>query len=203
MSKGNTMLSLSCSIFPDTRPPARARRARLHGCGRGLHVLWIPALALSLWSANAEASTVIGGDLDYAGPISTGATSGWGFGFRLGQRFHVPLIAIDPELGFTYHSFTDTTSPHSYRGLAGLRLGIGEIFRVGPFAHLGVGHLSLSGTPDHSRTAFTYDVGLFLDFTVLPLLDIGIHGSYDQIVAADAGPAFQFATVGANVALVF
>jgi hypothetical protein len=197
------MSSPSCSILRDTRPPARARCARLHKLGRGLHALWVSALALSLWSTNAKAATVVGGDLEYAGPISTGATSGWGFGIRLGQRFHVPLIAIDPELGFTYHSFTDASSPHSYRGIAGLRLGFGEIFRIGPFAHLGVGHLSLSGTPDQSHTAFTYDAGLFLDFTILPLLDIGIHGSYTQIVAVDAGPAFQFATVGANVALVF
>jgi hypothetical protein len=157
---------------------------------------------LSLWSARAEAITV-GGDLDYAGPIDSGASTGWGFGIRLGQRVHLPLVAVDPELGFTYHSFSGGASAQSYRGIAGLRIGIGEVFRIGPFAHLGVGHVSLSGTPDYSHTAFTYDAGLFLDLTVLPLLDVGIHGGYNQIVASSPSPAFQFATVGADVTLVF
>jgi hypothetical protein len=160
-------------------------------------------VVLVLWSANAEAKTTVAGDIDYAAPIDSNASSGWGFGVRLGQQFHVPLVAISPELGFTYHGFADDSTLHVYRGIAGLRIGIGEIFRVGPFAHIGIGHLSLSGPQDLSHTALTYDAGLFLDLTAIPLLHVGVHGAYNRVVSDDSGPAFQFATVGAHVALVF
>jgi len=190
-------------IRPDSRLRARIRGAFRHGLARGVGAFGISALALSLWSANAEAKTTVAGDLDYAAPIDSNASSGWGFGIRLGQQFHVPLVVINPELGFTYHSFADDSTPHVYRGIAGIRFGIGEIFRIGPFAHLGIGRLSLSGTPDLSHTAFTYDAGLFLDLTLIPLLDVGVHGAYNRIVSGDSGPAFQFATVGAHAALVF
>jgi hypothetical protein len=193
------MSSPSSSIRHETRSRARGRGAPRHG----LRVFGISALALSLWSATAAAKTTVAGDLDYAAPIDSRANSGWGFGIRLGQQFHVPLVVINPELGFTYHTFSDDSSPKAYRGIAGLRLGIGEIFRIGPFGHIGVGHLSLSGTPDLSHTAFTYDAGLFLDLTVIPLLDVGVHGAYNRIVSGSSGPALQFATVGAHVALVF
>ena len=193
------MLQPGLSIRHETRLRSRARPAPRHG----LRTLGVSALAVLLWSASAAATTTVAGDLDYAAPIDSTANSGWGFGIRLGQQLHLPLVVVNPELGFDYHSFSDDSSPRTYRGMAGLRVGIGEIFRVGPFAHIGVGRLSLSGTPDLSHTAFTYDAGLFLDLTVLPLLDVGVHGAYNRIVSGDQGPAFQFATVGAHVALVF
>jgi hypothetical protein len=160
-------------------------------------------LSVSLISATAKAKTVIAGDLDYAAPIDSSASAGGGFGIRLGQQVHFPLLVFNPELGFTYHGFTHDTSPKVYRGIAGLRLGFGEILRPGVFAHVGLGRLDLGGVPDRSHTAFTYDAGAFIDFTALPLLDVGVHASYNRLTADDSGPKFEFFTAGAHVALVF
>ncbi len=198
-----TMSSPSFRIRHGARSLARARSVLRKRRAFRLRSVTVAAFALASWCASAEAKTTVAGDLDYAAPIDSHANHGWGFGFRLGQQLHLPLITVTPELGFTYHGFTGDASAHVYRGIAGLRLGVGEIFRIGPFAHLGVGRVSVSETPDYSHTAFTYDAGLFLDLTVIPFLDVGIHGAYNRIVSGGPGPTFQFATVGAHAALVF
>jgi hypothetical protein len=155
--------------------------------------------ALTLGARSASASTAIAGDLDFAVPINSQLDSGAGFGIRLGKQLHAPLAVLTPELGFTYHGFSGLTA---YRGVAGLRLGVGEIIRPGVFAHLGVGHLT-APSPAPSSTAFTYDAGAFLDFTLLPLLDIGAHAAYNHVNAKDPVGAFQWATVGVHAALIF
>lgn len=187
------------SIF---RAAALAEFGRLRA-SRPLFAGVASVIFLCLIGASANAKTTIAGDLDYAAPIDSAAHAGGGFGIRLGQQVHIPLLVFNPELGFTYHGFTQDTSPKVYRGIAGLRLGFGEIIRPGVFAHVGLGHLDVGGVPDRSHTAFTYDAGAFIDFTALPLLDIGVHAAYNRLTADDSGPTFQFWTAGAHVALVF
>lgn len=157
-------------------------------------------LAVLFNAAPAQAKTAIAVDLDYAVPIDSDYDSGGGFAVRVGQQLRLPLIAITPELAFADHSFPD--GPTAYRGLAGLRLGFGEIIRPGVFAHLGLGHLTLP-SPFPSHTAFTYDAGVFLDLTVIPLLDLGIHGGYNRLNEGEGVAAFDWATIGAHAALVF
>lgn len=155
-------------------------------------------------------STALGGDtalafdLDYATPIDADAVaSGWGFGIRLGSQMHVPLLVATPEVGFTYHKLGDTVGPTVYRGVGGLRLAVGEVIRPGIFAHAGYGwlELDLAGRSETS-SSFTYDLGASLDFTLLPLLNVGVHGAYNRWTGGDQ-PAFQFATLGAHAALIF
>jgi hypothetical protein len=55
--------------------------------------------------------------------------------------------------------------------------------------------------PDPSRTGLTYDFGLFLDFTLLPLLNLGVHAAYDRMVGG-ADPAFHWLTFGAHAELI-
>lgn len=157
-------------------------------------------LAVLFHAAAASAKTAIAADLDYAVPIDSDADSGAGFAIRVGQLLRLPIVAITPELAFANHTFAD--GPTAYRGLAGLRLGVGELIRPGVFAHLGLGHLTLP-SPVPSHTAFTYDAGIFLDLTVLPLLDLGIHGGYNRLNEGKGVPAFEWVTIGAHAALVF
>jgi hypothetical protein len=158
-------------------------------------------LAITFAAAPAQAATAIAGDLDYALPLdSDEADSGGGFAIRIGQQVRLPLIALTPEIGFTYASFSE--GPTAYRGIAGLRLGVGEVLRPGVFAHLGIGRLSLPD-PLPSHTAFSYDAGVFLDFTLLPLLDIGVHGAYNRVNGKDEVSAFEWVTLGAHAALIF
>src|SRR6185312_13789027 len=91
-------------------------------------------LAVTFAAGAASAGPTIGADLDIGFPLNSRGDSGGGFGIRLGQELHLPLVAITPELGFTYHNFSGDFGPKIYRGVAGLRLGIGEVIRPGAFA---------------------------------------------------------------------
>jgi hypothetical protein len=152
------------------------------------------------WPSRAD--TAIAGDLDYAAPIDSVANAGGGFGIRLGQQLDVSPLVLTPELAFTYHGFSGDFAPAVYRGTAGLRLGVGEVIRPGIFGHLGIGRMTVdSPGPDLSHTAFTWDAGVFLDLTVLPLLNIGVHGAFNHL-NGDVS-SFEWVTVGAHAALVF
>jgi hypothetical protein len=150
----------------------------------------------------------VAGDLDYASPVNSNAEkSGWGFGIRLGTELHLPLIALTPEIGFTYASFASQAT--CYRGIVGANLGIGEILRFGVMAHLGIGHLSIDNTSslavagEVSHAGFTFDGGLFLELTLIPLLNVGIHGAYNHLAGASGGDGLQWITAGAHATLVF
>jgi hypothetical protein len=161
-------------------------------------------IALTTFPTRAFADVAAAFDLDYAAPIKVDAvSSGWGFGIRLGNRMHVPMLVATPEVGFTYHAFGGDAAPKMYRGIGGLRLGIGEMIRPGIFGHVGYGwrKVDLAGQSDTS-SSFTYDFGAFLDFTLLPTMNIGVHGAYNQWTGGSQ-PSFQFATLGAHAALIF
>jgi len=139
-------------------------------------------------------------DLDYAAPINSDVNSGGGFGARLGYQAHAPFVTVTPELAFTYASFSGFADPRVYRGLAGVRIGFFEVLRPGVYAHLGVGHLT-TDLPNVSHTDLSYDLGVFLDFTVLPILNIGAHAAYNRLTGDPL--SLEWATVGGHVALVF
>ena len=162
-------------------------------------------LVTLLGAPSTQAKTAIGLDLDYAVPIDSDVNSGGGFAIRVGQQFHPPLIVLVPELVFASHSFSDD-GPTVYEGLAGLRFGLGEVIRPGVFAHLGIGRT----TGWAKDTGFSYDGGAFLDLTILPLLDLGVHGAYNRMNLGDVRlpnnesvAALQWITLGVHAALIF
>src|SRR6188508_2286843 len=73
----------------------------------------------------ARADFLVGIDVDGVEPFEDGAAFGGGFGVRLGTQFHVPLLALTPELAFTYAKFGDDYGPAIYRGMIGGRVAIG------------------------------------------------------------------------------
>jgi hypothetical protein len=153
----------------------------------------------------ARAETAIAVDLDAIVPVDPDEIdSGPGFAIRLGQQIHLPMVALTPELGFNWGTFGD--GPSVYRGIAGLRLGVGELFRLGVFAHIGFGHMSYDGPGpfDYSHTGLTFDGGAFLDLTLLPLLDIGVHLAYNRLNGdeEELAPDVGWMTFGAHVALI-
>jgi hypothetical protein len=146
--------------------------------------LIVSALAVSVWVAStssAQAETMIAADFEARVPLNIDdVSSGPAFGIRLGQQLHLPLIILTPEIGFNWGTLAD--GPDLYRGILGARVGIGEILRFGVQAHLGFGHYSWEvANQDLSHTGLTLDGGLFLDLTVLPLLDIGVHMAYGRV----------------------
>jgi hypothetical protein len=166
------------------------------------------ALSTSLWSpgrAQADAvDTMIGADVEYAVPVESEGDSGFGVALRGGLQLHLPFVALTPEIGLSYQGFTGIGDPSVFSGVAGLRAGFGEVLRLGGFAHAGVGHLDLDMPgADPSRTSFTYDAGVFLDVTLLPLLDVGAHVAYNQLIKDGEDDAFHWMTFGAHAALIF
>lgn len=166
------------------------------GTHRSATIGWTLAAAFALGlcalsTQRAHAQTTIAGDLDLQVPVSiNGVQTGAGFGIRVGQELHLPLISINPEIGFTYASFTKNEPPKVYRGIAGIRAGFGELFRFGVVAHVGFGYVSWEprygeGRVDVSHSGFTYDAGAFIEFTALPLLNIGVHAIYNHVSADD------------------
>lgn len=168
----------------------------------------LPALAAlvlvfaSSREAHASSGTAIGVDLDYTHGISEGpaATGGQGFNVRLGYKLDLLLAQITPEVGFAYHSFAGDESVKFSQGIVGGRLAFGKILEPGVYAHVGYGHL---GADDGGRSGATVDAGLTLDLTLLPFIDLGVHGGYNGMLAKDNDNAFDTYVLGVHGALVF
>lgn len=151
----------------------------------------------------ARADVALAADLELDVPVDAEVIdTGPAFAIRLGYQMHLPLFTLTPEIGFHYASFDP--EPTLYRGILGARLGFGELLRFGVFAHIGYGHASID-TPigDASHSAFTFDLGAFLDLTMLPLIDLGVHVGYGSLSADDDGSALKWIPVGVHAALVF
>lgn len=143
--------------------------------------------------------THIAVDFDFGSALDAPQTkSGGGGALRLGQEFDLFLVSLTPELGGSYHAFGGNDETKLYSGFLGGRLAIGKIVEPSIFGHLGVAHVA--GL--ESRTAPIMDGGLAVDFTLLPLIDLGVHGAYNVMFPRDDGSALKFLTLGAHAALV-
>lgn len=157
------------------------------------------------WSEPARAQNTIGVDLSFNNTVEDDSYDGAGIDVYFGPRLDLDLLALTTELSAGYHNFGSDVDPAVYRGMAGGRLGLFTVIRPSIFAHIGVGHLTWNedfGSGRDSRTNIATDVGAALDFTVLPLVDLGVQVSYNTIAASDGEPAFDWTQVGAHVIFV-
>lgn len=181
--------------------PSRSVRRTLPQLCAGAAVAFA---ALSLVPRSAAADTVVGVDLNFNDGIAgDDASSGAGVDVFFGPRLDLAILTLTTELSGGFHDFGGDLDPTVYRLLAGGRLGIGAIIRPSVFAHLGVGHLRFDepiGDGRDGRTDVAGDVGAALDFTILPLVDLGIQGSYN-VVAGGEEP-FEWLQAGAHVTFV-
>jgi hypothetical protein len=164
-------------------------------------VILATSLSMLFVTRAANAGPALGFDADLAFPIDSPGSTGGGFGARFGYELHLPLIAVTPEIGFTYHGFGGDFGPNVFRGIAGGRVGIGEIFRVGALAHIGYGHMDVAVGPNYD--GFTWDAGGFVDFTLIPVLNIGVHVVYNSLAANGTSSSYNFLTTGLDVGLAF
>lgn len=158
--------------------------------------------------SQAHAGFTIGADLESEIPVSQHQLSaGPGFAIRLGTQLHVPLIVLTPEIGFNLAHFgsdVEDGGASAYRGIAGIRAGFGELLRVGAYGHVGFAHVARTLVlADLSHTSFSFDLGAFLDVTLLPLLDLGVHIGYGNVSGTDAIDSLQWINAGIHAALVF
>ncbi|HTV24052.1 MAG TPA: hypothetical protein VMG12_35415, partial [Polyangiaceae bacterium] len=148
---------------------------------------------------------VVGVDLNFNDSmVGDEAGSGAGVDVYFGPRLNLAILTLTTELSGGFHDFAGDLDPTVYRGMAGGRLGVGVIIRPSVFAHIGVGHLRFDdpfGDRD-SRTNLAGDLGAALDFTILPLVDLGIQGSYNVIAGDDSNDAFEWLQAGAHITFV-
>jgi catechol 2,3-dioxygenase-like lactoylglutathione lyase family enzyme len=149
----------------------------------------------------AQAKPKLAVDADAAISTSTGVDSGGGAAVRFGYEIPLVLVFVTPEIGGSYHFFGGDEAPGASRFFAGGRFGVGQIVRPGVYAHAGYGHVAFGN--GSFRSGATYDAGVFLDFTLLPVLDLGIHGAYTSITASSGKPENDWFVAGVHAALVF
>jgi hypothetical protein len=164
------------------------------------------ATFVAAWSAPAAAQTTLGVDLNYNDVVDErGTEAGAGVDIYFGPRLDLAVLALTTELSGGFHDFGGPLDPAVYRGMLGGRFGLGFVIRPSVFAHAGVGHLrydELIGTGRDGRTNIAMDLGAALDFTVLPLIDIGIQTSYNTILGSEGSAAFEWVQAGAHVTFV-
>lgn len=158
------------------------------------------ALILASLSSRARAETRLALDLDFATAIDErGIDAGTGGAIRLGQELDLAILSLTPEVGGSYHTFAGFLDASHYSGFVGGRVGFGKVIEPGAFAHIGIGRLSGAGGGD---TGPAFDVGVYLDFTLLPILDLGVHAAYD-VLLLDDGESFDWARFGAHASIGF
>jgi len=136
-------------------------------------------------------------DLDYANGLEPGVEGGMGGAVRFGREYDLVLLSLTPEFMGSFHQFSGAGDPSTFAGMAGGRATIGKIIEPGVFAHVGAGNASL---PGDDLTGIAMDLGVTLDLTLIPILDIGVHGAYDAVTWGDEG-TFDSYRVGAHIAI--
>ncbi len=169
-----------------------------------LPVSMLSALALSaLLPGEAQAAPKLGIDVNFALPVSmNSASAGAGGAIRGGYELNLAILHVTPEIGLGYDKLTSSGGPGIFRGFAGGRLGVGGGVRLEGFAHLGYASVSYSGAGATGMPVV--DGGLALDFTLLPVVDFGIHAAYN--VALDSSSVASKPTwlgLGLHIAFVF
>jgi len=145
-------------------------------------------------------------DLEYIFVRGEALDNGGGGALRLGREFDAVLVSITPEIGGSYHALNGVIDASLYRGFAGVRLSLGKVIEPGIYAHVGYGHVSfdeVAGAFDESHGAFSYDVGATLDFTLLPVLDVGAHGAYNGLAGDAESRQINWVNAGGHVSVQF
>ena len=121
---------------------------------------------------------------------------GFGFAGRLGYDIDLSIIHLIPEIKIGYQrvpligsaSATVGSDDHQTNVLlpmAGLRASIGiAVVAVVGFAHIGYA-APLGAAEQIDANGLVYEIGGGIDFTTIPLIDIGIWGSWNQVRSGD------------------
>jgi len=175
---------------------------------RSLTVRFSPALIaatlalIATHRAHAKSGIAVGADLDYTSGIGEDDKSGGtGFNVRLGYKLDLSILQLTPEAGGGWHTFSGNAEAKLSQGFVGGRLQFLKVLEPGIYAHIGYGHIS-SKLGD-TRSGTTADAGVSLDLTILPLVDLGLHGGYSGLLKSGDYPAFDSYVVGLHGALIF
>jgi hypothetical protein len=132
-----------------------------------------------------------------AGPNTTAVDFSAGIGGRLGYRIQFPgsILYFQPEIGGKYMSFgfnSKFTNGYDYAGVVngGFKFGFTGVVQPNLFAHIGIGDLGYV-LPDGSTQAGVVgpaaDLGLGLDFRLLPGWTLGVQTAFNSMFVPVAG----------------
>jgi hypothetical protein len=140
-------------------------------------------------------------DFDYAGAFSNDyIEKGGGGALRIGSELDLFIVTMIPEVSLGYHSFggSENYDAQTFTGTLGGRIRFLKILEPGIFAHAGIGRLG--GYEPH--TGLALDAGVTLDFTLLPLIDLGLHAAWNRVFGDSDHAGLSYGTAGFHVALV-
>ena len=167
--------------------------------------LWIP-------SGEARAGVLLGVDLNLGLdtgdlPIDSGGIAP-GASLRLGYELPLPVVRIIPEaqLGFSQFTEDDQGNPTQsvLVGRAGVRVGIGGVIGPALYAHVGYARIDGEGSDFVVQSSgLSYDAGLSVDFTLLPIINLGVHGGINAIVDDGREKTFQWFDIGIHAEVNF
>lgn len=161
------------------------------------------------WSHSASADSLFGLAISYSDALDElSAVDGAGVDIYGGPRLDLAPLSLTAELQAGYHKFSGPLEPDAYRLMAGGRVGVGvgALLRPIAFAHLGVGHLRYNLLPAFDResnTGLAAEAGLGLDVTLLPLIDLGLHGSYSVITGDENEDEIEWLQIGVHASWAF
>lgn len=162
----------------------------------------VVAIAATLASTSADAKPKLGLDGEVGVPLTPSrVSSGVGGMLRFGYELDAVLLTITPEVGVGYYALGGDLSPDMWNAVVGGRLAVGALVRAVLFGHFGYGHVKNEDAP--SRSSASIDGGFALDFTALPVIDIGAHAQYHLITGNDDGPANGWLGLGLHVQIAF
>jgi hypothetical protein len=179
-------------------------------------VLFVPGVA--------TAQLQVGVDVDAVFPTGEELEGDTGFGIagRIGVGLPTPAIDFVPELSVGYAGLGAPAIAEGVSGddvdrlrdldlsvvraMVGARLGWGEILRPTLFAHVGYGRVNVGEDETFferrggfgEESALSFDAGLAFDLTILPLIDVGVHGAYNLL---DTERALEWWSAGVHAAL--
>ncbi len=196
-----------------------------HRAARSLFTAIAALVAFMAWSTfdatEAKADTLIGVDLNGGFNVGELSADGAGLGAnaRLGYSLDIPVLRLVPELQFNYMGFAlddvqgqgaiaaaNSGNLRTISGRAGARVGFSAIVGLSLYGHVGYGTAItvVDGQDNRSDAGLSYDVGLAIDFTAIPLINLGIHGGFNSLTPGDdALEPINWIDVGAHVELVF
>jgi hypothetical protein len=147
----------------------------------------------------AQRKHCVGLDLDYVNSLSK-PVADIGGALRIDRQLDVILVSLTPKIGGIYNCFNGSDSVRLYRGFIGGRFGLGKIIEPSAFARIGIGRLHANVA---AHTAPMFDAGIALEFTLLPLINVGTQGSYNTLLTYGKHSTFNWLTFGRRVAFVF
>ena len=132
---------------------------------------------------NAFADISIGAEAGFLYTLTRASDDRFGFGFagRLGYDIDLSILHLIPEIKVAYDRVPLDINVNVLRPMVGLRATIGIAFlAIVGFAHVGYGApLGYDGQLDASGVVYEFGGGI--DFTSIPIIDIGIWGSWSQV----------------------